>query len=165
MDILALPIFRNLCSPGGDIKVIEIEVKKVVVKSVEDIETEIVDALASKADGADLMVIEVDDESFLPLFHKALSNTKQLFLDTTILPVVRLKPAPAMTQGNLVLALFALALQESLNHFCTPANREEMKEALFNCASLIIRNTDPELVMDVITKEFDDNIVDFLEKN
>ncbi|MFB2895679.1 hypothetical protein ACE1CI_22460 [Aerosakkonemataceae cyanobacterium BLCC-F50] len=101
----------------------EIEVKKAVVKSVEDIETEIIDALASKADGADLMIIEVDDESFLPLFHKALSNTKQLFLDTTILPVVRLKP-PAMTQSELVLALFALALQEALNYFSTPANRE-----------------------------------------
>jgi hypothetical protein len=140
----------------------EIETKKVVVKSVKDIETEIIDSLASKVDGADLMVIEVNDEAFLPLFQEALSNTKHFFLDTTILPVIRLKPE--VSQSNLVLALVSLALDEALNCICTPANREECKEALFNHASIVIRNSSPELVMDIVTKEFDDLIIDLLAK-
>lgn len=141
----------------------EIVAKNATVKSVEDIETEIIDALASKVDGADLMVIEVNDDSFLPLFHQAVSNTKQMFLDTGILPVIRVKPV--MTQSNFVLALIALALQEALNQFTLMGNREEWKEALFNNASLVIRNSSPELVMEIITNEFNDQIVEFLAKS
>ncbi len=137
--------------------------KSATVRSIEDIETEIVDAFAAKSGDADLMVIEVDDEEYLPLFHEALSNTKQLFFDVNCLPVIRVNPATA--QSYLVLALVALALQEALNYYATPADREEMIDALFNNAALILRNTPPELVADLITKEFDGQILSFLAKS
>ncbi|MFB2877262.1 hypothetical protein [Floridanema aerugineum] len=146
----------------------EIEAKNTVVESVEEIETEIIDALASKVDGADLMVIEVNDETFIPLFQEALSNTKQLFLDTTTLPVLRLKPP--ITQSNLVLALVSLALANALDALDQVTDqvtddREEWKKVVFDRAALIIANSSPEVVSYFITKEFEDLIVDFLAKS
>lgn len=146
----------------------EIEAKNTVVESVEEIETEIIDALASKVDGADLMVIEVNDETFIPLFQEALSNTKQLFLDTTTLPVLRLKPP--ITQSNLVLALVSLALANALDALDQVTDqvtddREEWKKVVFDRAALIIANSSPEVVNYFIKKEFEDLIVDFLAKS
>lgn len=146
----------------------EIEAKNTVVESVEEIETEIIDALASQVDGADLMIIEVNDETFIPLFQEALSNTKQLFLDTTTLPVLRLKPP--ITQSNLVLALVSLALANALDALDQVTDqvtddREEWKKVVFDRAALIIANSSPEVVNYFIKKEFEDLIVDFLAKS
>jgi hypothetical protein len=137
--------------------------KVTVLNSVEDIKAD-VHQLLIENDQPGYLFIELNekDEESLPLFLQAFVETRQQFIDKDVLPVIKI--SSSVTQTGLVLSLFALALQEALNYFCTPHDREEMKEALINTASIIIRNSSPELVTEVIEKEFTKNVVDFLVK-
>lgn len=142
------------------------DVKTAAVTSIEEIKAQVLKVLENRErkDEGGILLMKTSDDMYCPLFLEAFRELRDRFFEINCIPVIEV--STPVTQSKLIAALAFLALQEALNQLaCLSTSRDEWKDILFNNAALVIRNSSPDLVMDIITKEFNDQIVDFLVKS
>lgn len=146
----------------------QIEVSMIVTattdpaKLIAEIKAHILTQLGSINDGC--LVIETNDNSAAPLFYEAVRQMKNQFLYSDVVPVVKINPTFNIVKERITLSLALLALQEALSTFVSATDRDEMKSVLFDQASLVIRNSEPEIIKDSLDREFGTQIVEFFKK-